>query len=93
MLKRFEHGGNIYAAPPPGKAWLDFSANINPLGLSPDVRDAMTAHIDAIPIPRGRPFGKPLKERTASPKILSSWEMGQPNSFISICIRFGPGGS
>lgn len=66
MLKRFEHGGNIYAAPPPGKAWLDFSANINPLGLSPDVRDAMTAHIDAVvhyPDPKGTALREAL-ERT-----------------------------
>lgn len=56
MMKRFEHGGNIYEAPPPGKAWLDFSANINPLGLSPAVKEAMTAHLDAVvhyPDPQG----------------------------------------
>lgn len=96
MLKRFEHGGNIYAAPPPGKAWLDFSANINPLGLSPDVRDAMTAHIDAVvhyPDPKGTALREALERTYGVSKILSSWEMGQPNSFISICIRFGPGGS
>ena len=43
MIKRFEHGGNIYEAPPPGKVWLDFSANINPLGLSPAVMASLTA--------------------------------------------------
>ncbi|WP_287771141.1 threonine-phosphate decarboxylase CobD [Megasphaera sp.] len=66
MLKRFEHGGNIYAAPPPGKAWLDFSANINPLGLSPAVKEAMTAHIDAVvhyPDPKGTALRAAL-ERT-----------------------------
>ena len=66
MLERFEHGGNIYAAPPPGKAWLDFSANINPLGLSPAVKEAMTAHIDAVvhyPDPKGTALRAAL-ERT-----------------------------
>ena len=56
MIKRFEHGGNIYEAPPPGKVWLDFSANINPLGLSPAVKEAMTAHIGDVvhyPDPKG----------------------------------------
>lgn len=65
MLKRFEHGGNIYAAPPPGKAWLDFSANINPLGLSPAVKEAMTAHIDAVvhyPDPKGTALREALEK-------------------------------
>ena len=58
LIQRFEHGGNIYRAPPPGKAWLDFSANINPLGLSTAVKEALATHLDAsstIPILRGRP--------------------------------------
>ena len=54
MIKRFEHGGNIYEAPPPGKVWLDFSANINPLGLSPAVKEAMTAHMGTISYKEGR---------------------------------------
>ena len=65
MLKRFEHGGNIYAAPPPGKSWLDFSANINPLGLSPAVKEAMTAHIDAVvhyPDPKGTALREALEK-------------------------------
>ena len=44
MIQRFEHGGNVYQPLPKGKAWLDFSANINPLGLSPAVRQALAAH-------------------------------------------------
>lgn len=45
MLKQFEHGGNIYEfmrSDNNGK-WLDFSANINPLGLSEKVYQAITA--------------------------------------------------
>ena len=51
----FEHGGNIYQASPAG-GWLDFSANINPLGLSPRIRQAIAGGIDGIdqyPDPQG----------------------------------------
>lgn len=43
-MERFEHGGNVYAArrrQAGGKEPLDFSANINPLGLSAKVREAV----------------------------------------------------
>lgn len=46
------HGGNIFAAARElGCDWreiLDFSASINPLGPSPDVRSAITAALDEI---------------------------------------------
>ena len=40
----FRHGGNVYAPSPTGK-WLDFSANINPMGLADEVADTIRAHI------------------------------------------------
>ncbi|MCI6159598.1 MAG: threonine-phosphate decarboxylase CobD [Selenomonadaceae bacterium] len=40
----FRHGGNIYAPSPTGK-WLDFSANINPMGMADEVADTIRAHI------------------------------------------------
>ena len=43
MIKRFEHGGNIYQPVPDGGPWLDFSANINPLGLPESIRQALAA--------------------------------------------------
>ena len=49
--KRFVHGGNVYepsAAGSDGGKWLDFSANINPLGLSASVKDAIAAHIGGL---------------------------------------------
>jgi threonine-phosphate decarboxylase len=46
------HGGNIYAAArDSGLAaadFLDFSANINPLGLSPQVRAALLSSLDSV---------------------------------------------
>lgn len=56
MQERFEHGGNIYQENPAQTPWLDFSANINPLGLSPNVRKAIQMHIDDVihyPDPQG----------------------------------------
>lgn len=42
-MERFEHGGDIYAHP----GVLDFSANINPLGIPERVRDALRDSVDA----------------------------------------------
>ncbi len=46
------HGGNIYAAARDSGLtaadFLDFSANINPLGLSPQVREAVLASMDLV---------------------------------------------
>lgn len=61
MPARFEHGGNIYQEHK-GKAWLDFSANINPLGLSEAVRNAVAGNIDAI-VHYPDPQGRQLKEQ------------------------------
>ena len=47
-MKKFVHGGNIYEEKPAGGDWLDFSANVNPLGLSPAVRDAIASGIDEV---------------------------------------------
>lgn len=57
ILQKYDHGGNIYEDCPTGEPWLDFSANINPLGLSPRVREAILSHVDAIvnyPDPKAR---------------------------------------
>ena len=43
---RFVHGGNVYEPTADGEPWLDFSANINSLGLSPRVKEAIVAHIE-----------------------------------------------
>lgn len=44
MMRRYEHGGNPYAHP----GSLDFSANLNPLGLSPAARATLVAQVDAM---------------------------------------------
>ena len=47
-MKKFVHGGNIYGEQPASGDWLDFSANVNPLGLSPAVHAAIESGIDEV---------------------------------------------
>ena len=56
-MEKFEHGGNIYEEAPAGGKWLDFSANINPLGLAPEVKQVIAENIEGIihyPDPKAR---------------------------------------
>lgn len=64
-MEKFEHGGNIYTEPPVGGRWLDFSANINPLGLAPEVRQAIAQNIDGI-VHYPDPAARKLKAALAS---------------------------
>ncbi len=47
-MKQFCHGGNIYRETSPSGAWMDFSANINPLGIPDSVRAVILKHLDGI---------------------------------------------
>ena len=56
LSEPFVHGGNIYEYEAPAGGWLDFSANINPLGMAAEVRRAIQENIDGLvhyPDPRG----------------------------------------
>jgi len=66
-MEKFEHGGNIYGEVSPfyGGRWLDFSANINPLGLAPEVLKAIQDNITGIvhyPDPHARGLKAALSE-------------------------------
>ena len=66
MNRRFAHGGNVYDAAPAGREWLDFSANINPLGLSEKVRRAIEDGIENLvhyPDPAARALKQAIVER------------------------------
>jgi threonine-phosphate decarboxylase len=64
MMDPFEHGGNVYADAP-AAGWLDFSANINPLGLSGLVYDSIQSHLaDIVHYPE--PSGGHLKSSIAA---------------------------
>ncbi len=47
-MDRFLHGGNVYKETSPTGKWLDFSANINPMGIPDSVRHAILEHLDDI---------------------------------------------
>ncbi|MBR1885272.1 MAG: threonine-phosphate decarboxylase [Schwartzia sp.] len=71
MDRRFAHGGNVYDAAPGGKEWLDFSANINPLGLSTEVRRAIENGIGNLvhyPDPAARELKQAIAGRYGIPR-------------------------
>ena len=47
-MDRFEHGGRVYDADGRLRDVLDFSANINPLGMPTSVRDALIKNLDGV---------------------------------------------
>ncbi len=62
---KFVHGGNVYEENPAGGKWLDFSANINPLGMSEKTRQAIKENIENIinyPDPAARELKNALKK-------------------------------
>ena len=70
LIGRFEHGGNIYVHNN-GRKWLDFSANINPLGLSKAVRSSIASAIDGVvhyPDPQGRRLKESLSRHYGVPE-------------------------
>ncbi len=70
MNPRFAHGGNVYEANPARGEWLDFSANINPLGLSPAVRRAIEEGIPRLvhyPDPSASALKRAIAERYDAP--------------------------
>ncbi|MBR2178799.1 MAG: aminotransferase class I/II-fold pyridoxal phosphate-dependent enzyme [Selenomonadaceae bacterium] len=65
-MKAFEHGGNIYGTDGQVEDWLDFSANINPLGLSETVKKAIFSGIDGLihyPDPQARQLKNAIAAR------------------------------
>lgn len=47
-MQKFEHGGQIYNSEGVAENFLDFSANINPLGISEKIRTAIIENLDGI---------------------------------------------
>ena len=47
-MEKYEHGGQIYDAKGKSGDWLDFSANINPLGLSEKIFQALKENLRGI---------------------------------------------
>ena len=47
-MNKFQHGGNIYSSTGAAENFLDFSANINPLGLSEKVLQALQENLRGV---------------------------------------------
>ena len=60
-MKPFEHGGNVYDAGDCNEELLDFSANINPLGLSEQVKKAIMNNMENL-VHYPDPSGAKLKQ-------------------------------
>ena len=70
-MEKFEHGGNIYAEGPTDGRWLDFSANINPLGLPSEVREVIVQNIEGVvhyPDPAARELKAALADHYGLPQ-------------------------
>ncbi len=64
--KQFCHGGDIYSEESPLGHWLDYSANINPLGMTDSVKNSIMASIDGLvhyPDPKGRELKQAISAR------------------------------
>ncbi len=69
-MDRFQHGGNVHESPPRG-GWLDFSANINPLGLAPEIHRVIQKAIESIvhyPDPEAKELRKAIGEYYCVPE-------------------------
>ena len=73
-MKKFEHGGQIYNADGSTGDFLDFSANINPLGISEKIRAAIIENMDGVknyPDPNATELKAAISQRyKVSPKNL-----------------------
>ncbi|MBO4780008.1 MAG: threonine-phosphate decarboxylase, partial [Selenomonadaceae bacterium] len=71
-MERYEHGGQVYDAA--GKFlgdWLDFSANINPLGLSEKILQALTENLRGVvnyPDPNATELKRAISQRYDLPE-------------------------
>ena len=64
-MKKFVHGGNIYEPSPAQGKWLDFSANVNMLGLAPSVRTAIEEGVGQVvhyPDPEARELKQAISQ-------------------------------
>ena len=65
-MERFEHGGFVYDADGRQRHVLDFSANINPLGMPSTVREALIKNLDGVehyPDPHARALKAAIAQR------------------------------
>lgn len=70
-MERYEHGGQIYDAAGKAGDWLDFSANINPLGLSEKILHTLEENLRGVvnyPDPNAAELKRAISARYAVPE-------------------------
>ena len=70
-MERYEHGGQVYDAAGKLGSWLDFSANINPLGLSEKILSTLTENLRGVvnyPDPNAAELKRALSRRYDVPE-------------------------
>lgn len=70
-MERYEHGGQIYDLTGKAGAWLDFSANINPLGLSERILQTLTENLRGVvnyPDPQAAELKRAISKRYGVPE-------------------------
>lgn len=70
-MERYEHGGQVYDAAGRAEDWLDFSANINPLGLSERILRTLTENLRGVvnyPDPNASELKRALNQRYGEPE-------------------------
>jgi len=86
-MERFRHGGDIYRESFSQGEWLDFSANINPLGLSDKTRRCLMEHIDDL-VHYPDPEARELKEAIANHYGLPQEEIVLGNGAAELLYLF-----
>ncbi len=70
-MEKYEHGGQIYNSEGKSGEWLDFSANINPLGLSEKILAALTENLRGVvnyPDPNATELKNAISKRYGVPE-------------------------
>lgn len=90
-MQRFDHGGDIYSRP---GIRLDFSANLNPLGMPPGVRQALMDGLDDFqryPDPQCRALRSALAEKHSVDQEQLLLGNGAADLIMRICACLKPG--
>lgn len=88
-MKRFEHGGNVYAH----GGCVDFSANINPLGIPQVAQDALRNNIDAFARYPDPACAELTSALAAFEEVPRSWVLacaGASDAFARVCSIVRP---
>lgn len=83
-MRRFEHGGNVYAHP----GCLDFSANLNPLGMPQRARDVLCERVDAFAVYPDPACHELVQAIAAFEEVPRAWVVpcaGATDAFARLC--------